>query len=240
MDIFEKRPEKICQLNLSFPTIQNQNKLKPRRIKKFEKVAVQRQFNLTVILENVHDPHNIGAVLRSCDAVGIREIFVIYSDVVLSQETLEPGKKSSTGAGKWVDIHYFSDPDPCFQKVRENYEKILCTSLSGRSAKLYDLDLTQSLALLFGNEHKGVSKESLRKCDGNFVIPQMGMVESLNISVACAVTLFEAARQRIEKNLYKNNTTNSTAEKKQLFEEYVRRHELALELRKQKRSKSKK
>jgi len=214
--------------------------LTPRRIKKFEKVVAQRQFDLTVILENVHDPHNIGAVLRSCDAVGIREIFVIYSDDELSQETLEPGKKSSTGADKWVDIHYFSDSDQCFQKVRKNYEKILCTSLSGRSAKLYDLDLTQSLALLFGNEHKGVSKESLQKCDGNFVIPQMGMVESLNISVACAVTLFEAARQRMENGFYKNNTTNSTAEKKQLFEEYVRRHELALELRKQKRSKSKK
>lgn len=203
-------------------------------------MAAQRQFNLTVILENVHDPHNIGAVLRSCDAVGIREIFVIYSDDELSQETLEPGKKSSTGAGKWVDIHYFSDPDQCFQKVRKNYEKILCTSLSGRATKLFDLDLTQSLALLFGNEHKGVSKESLQKSDGNFVIPQMGMVESLNISVACAVTLFEAARQRMEKGLYKNNSTSSTFEKKQLFDEYLSRHELALELRKQKRSNVKK
>ena len=88
----------------------------PEREEKFEKVVAQRQFDLTVILENVHDPHNIGAVLRSCDSVGIREIFVLYTDDKLTEEKLTIGKKSSSGARKWVDVHYFTDVEKCFKK----------------------------------------------------------------------------------------------------------------------------
>ena len=200
----------------------------PERKAKFERVIAQRQYDLTVILENVHDPHNIGAVLRSCDSVGIHEIFVLYTDTALTEENLAAGKSSSSGARKWVDVHYYTNVDKCFKAVKRKYNKVFCTHLSSDARMLYDLDLTQSMALLFGNEHDGVSEASLKYCDGNFLIPQMGMVKSLNISVACAVSLYEAARQRMEKGFYKDNPTAGDKQKKALYEEYVKRHELQL------------
>ena len=93
---------------------------------------------------------------------------------------------------------------------------------------LYELDLTKSVALLFGNEHDGVSKEALNYCDGNFVIPQAGMVQSLNISVACAVSIYEAKRQRINKGYYDTHPTLSQEEQELLFQDYARRHELKI------------
>lgn len=208
----------------------------PERHQKFEKVVAQRQYNLTVILENVHDPHNIGAVLRTCDSVGVHEIFVLYTDEVLTEENLVVGKKSSSGARKWVDVHYFTNVDECFKAVKKRYEKVYCTHLSKDSKNLYELNLSESVALLFGNEHDGVSEKALQYCDGNFLIPQMGMVKSLNISVACAVSLYEAARQRIEKGYYKENPSASEIQKKELMEEYIKRHELHLKNRRVKKA----
>ncbi|MFK7934614.1 MAG: TrmH family RNA methyltransferase, partial [Saprospiraceae bacterium] len=196
-----------------------------KRRAKFEQVVQRRQPNLTVIIENVHDFHNIGAVLRSCDSVGIMEIFVLYSDAHLTKNHLALGKRSSGGARKWVDVHFYTDVDACFEHVKSKYPTILATHLTTESKDLYELDLTQPVALLFGNEHKGVSEAALAYTDGNFTIPQMGMVESLNISVACAVTLYEAMRQRKEAGFYDKNTPLSDGEKAELFTEYRQRHE---------------
>lgn len=195
------------------------------RIKRFKEVASRRQPNLTVILENVHDQHNIGAVLRSADSVGMKEIFVLYSEPELSIKNIVLGKRTSSGARKWVDVHFYTDLKACFEHVRSNYDLILSTHLEGEPKSIYDLDLTQSVALLFGNEHDGVSEEALKHSDGNFIIPQMGMVQSLNISVACAVTLYEAFRQRLEKGFYHDNKPLPEIEQQALFEEYVKRHE---------------
>ncbi len=209
----------------------------PERKEKFKKVVAQRQLDLTVVLENVHDPHNIGAVLRSCDSVGIHEIFVLYKDADLTEENLVAGKSSSSGARKWVDVHYFTDVEKCFREIKKRYENVFCTALSQDAKGLYEMDLTQSMALLFGNEHDGVSEETLNYCDGNFIIPQMGMVKSLNISVACAVSLYEAARQRMEKGKYKSNFLENEIQRKALLNEYVKRHELHLKNRKFKNKK---
>lgn len=149
-----------------------------------------------MILENVHDHHNIGAVLRSCDSVGIHEIFVLYNEPQLQKEYLELGKRTTAGTRKWLDVHYYTDTEACFSAVRERYDHIYATHLSRSAKSLYDLDLTRRVALMFGNEMLGLSDEAMQHADGNFIIPQMGMAESLNISVACAVSLYEAYRQR--------------------------------------------
>ena len=86
--------------------------------------------------------------------------------------------------------------------VRKKCDKIYATHLGVESCSLYELDLTQRVALVFGNEHAGVTEDCLSYCDGNFIIPQMGMVQSLNISVACAITLYEGMRQRLHAGLY--------------------------------------
>ena len=197
----------------------------PKRTQKFQRVAARRQPNLTVILENVHDPHNIGAVLRTCDSVGVKEIFVLYSEPGLNRERLELGKSSSSGARKWIDVNFYTDTLNCFEAVRSRYDLVLATHLTSNAKSLYELNLTASVALLFGNEHAGLSELSLANADGNFIIPQVGMVESLNISVACAVSLYEAYRQRKAAGFYENNLPLSTEEQQALFEKYKARHD---------------
>ncbi len=194
----------------------------PKREAKFRNVARRRQTNLTVILENVHDPHNIGAVLRSCDSVGIAEVFVLYSEPELTEERLFLSKKTASGALKWIDVQFFTDEEACFSQVKEKYDKIYSTHLSEDAVEFYDLDMTESVALLFGNEHGGVSEAAQKYADGNFIIPQVGMVESLNISVACAVTLYEAFRQRRAKGIY--DVKQLSDPQQNLFDKYVAKH----------------
>ncbi len=195
----------------------------PERTAKFRQVAARRQPDLTVILENVHDPHNISAVLRSCDSVGIREIFVLYTDPGLDEDRLELGKRSSAGARKWVDVHFYTDAGACFERVRRHYSRILSTHLDEEAVSLYDLDLTAPVALLFGNERDGVSEEALAYSDGNFTIPQVGMSASLNISVACAVTLYEAFRQRWRQGRYTDQLPMNAAQREAQLQDYLRR-----------------
>ncbi len=197
----------------------------PQRKAKFERVAWWRQTNLTVVLENVHDPHNIGAVLRSCDAVGIGQLYLLYTVPELTPPEINIGHSTSSGARKWVDVFLFQDAAACFAHIRNRYQIILGTHLSAEAKTLYELDLTQSMALVFGNERDGLTEEALQHCDGNFHIPMMGMVQSLNISVACAVTLFEALRQRQNNHQYDSQPVISPTEQKALLEEYTRRHE---------------
>ena len=163
------------------------------RQEKIERVLANRQNNLTVVLENVHDPHNISAVMRSCDAVGVQEIYVLNSKIPQHEKW---GIRSSSSAHKWLTIHQHTDILECVTELKTKYEKILTTHLSSNAVCLYEVDLTASLALVFGNEHDGVSDELKALTDGNFVIPQVGIIRSLNISVACAVTLYEAYRQK--------------------------------------------
>ena len=194
------------------------------RLQRITEVASRRQPDLTVVLENVHDPHNIGAVLRTCDSVGIREIFVLHHEPQLAAEKLVIGKRTASGARKWVDVHYFTDPAACFKMVRYKYGAIFGTHLTKESSSLYELDLSEPAALVFGNEHDGISPTVLPYLDANFIIPQMGMVKSLNISVACAVSLYEALRQRLEKGLYENPRLTQV-QQQALTEDYIHRHE---------------
>ena len=163
------------------------------RQQKIQYVLSKRQNNITVVLENVFDPHNISAVMRSCDAVGVQEIYVLNTKIPRHKKW---GDRSSSSANKWLTVHQYSDIEECMMELRNKYEKILTTHLSSDAVSLYEADLTQSIALVFGNEHAGVSEELRIVSDGNFIIPQVGMIRSLNISVACAVSLYEAFRQK--------------------------------------------
>lgn len=199
--------------------------LTPERLNRIKQVVSRRQVGLTVLLENVHDPHNISAVMRSCDAVGIHEIFVLYTEPQLTEDRLVLGKRSSAGARKWVDIHYFRDREACFEAIRESYPTILSAMLAPNARKLWDLDLNEPTALLFGNERDGVSEASLRLSNGAFYIPMAGMAQSLNISVACAVTLFEAYRQRDLSGKYQMTDPEHDTFKAGLLHSYLERQD---------------
>jgi tRNA (guanosine-2'-O-)-methyltransferase len=165
----------------------------PQRYDRLTSVLNKRQDDLTVVLENVFDPHNISAVMRTCDAVGVQEIFILNTRIGPHKKW---GAKSSSSANKWLTIHQFTEADACLAAVRARYDTVLTTHLSSDARGLYDLDLTGKVALVFGNEHEGVSADIRDRADGNFIIPQVGIIRSLNISVACAVTLYEAFRQK--------------------------------------------
>lgn len=184
-----------------------------------DQVLRWRQNNLTVVLEDVHDVHNISAVLRSCDSVGVNEVYTVNT---LSPPAHKLAKRSSAGTRKWMEIHSFDNIEECMTRVQEKYEHVWATHLGEEAKELYELDLTGSVALLFGNEAFGLSEEMLRYASGNFIIPQMGMAQSLNISVACAVSLYEALRQRKVAQAY-DTPTIPQAERAMLKDFWVAR-----------------
>ncbi len=165
----------------------------PERKEKLSQVLSKRQADLTVVMENVDDPHNISAVMRTCEAVGIQDIYVLTTKIHPHKKF---GPRSSSSAAKWLTIHQYTNTIDCFKELRKNYSQILTTHLGNDSVDLYAIDFTKSTALVFGNEHDGVSEEIRNLADGNFIIPQMGIIQSLNISVACAVSIYEALRQK--------------------------------------------
>lgn len=186
------------------------------RRQKIEAVLSKRQNDITVVLENVFDPHNISAIMRNCDAVGIQEIFVLNTKLPRHEKW---GFKSSRSALKWVTVHQFTNVEECITSVRKKYQQVLTTHLSSAAVSLYEVDLTKNSALIFGNEQNGISEELKGLADGNFAIPQVGMLHSLNISVACAVTLYVAFRQKWEAGHYAEQKITET-DFKQLSNEW--------------------
>jgi tRNA (guanosine-2'-O-)-methyltransferase len=166
-----------------------------RRIDKIKTVLAHRQPDLTVVMENIHDPHNVSAMLRSCDAVGILGVELLYT----SEKFPRMGKKSSSSANKWLAWRKHKSVDDCYELLHLEGFTVYATHLGESSVSMYDLDLTKKVALVFGNEHRGVSDEAAAKADGNFQIPMLGMIQSLNVSVACAVSVYEVLRQRLAK-----------------------------------------
>ena len=165
----------------------------PERFNRLTSVLNKRQTNITVVLENVFDPHNISAVMRTCDAVGIQDVFILNNRIPPHKKW---GYRSSSTAAEWLTIHQFTDVNECFDELRKRYKEIYATHLSEDAKDLYEIKMTESIALIFGNETFGVSDDIRKLTDGDFIIPQVGIIKSLNISVAVAVTLYEAYRQK--------------------------------------------
>jgi tRNA (guanosine-2'-O-)-methyltransferase len=188
----------------------------PERYTRLMNVLQKRQFDITVVLENVLDPHNISAVMRTCDAIGVQEIYVLNTRI---QPHKRFGAKSSSSAAKWLTIHQFTNAEECFVILRKKEFKIYTTHLGEDSVSLYKMNLTQKVALVFGNEHSGVSDDIRALADGNFLIPQVGIIKSLNISVACAVSLYEAQRQKHLAGHY-NDDREMNADTKLLMKEW--------------------
>jgi len=169
-----------------------------KRTNKIISVINFRQKSLHVVLENIHDPHNVSAIFRTCDSVGVGRVSLVYN--------IEPfpkiGKKSSASAYKWVEREKYKNIKDCALLLKKDGFKVLVSSITDSSKSIYDFDLTKKMAIVFGNEHRGVSKEAEEIADEKFIIPMFGMVQSLNVSVAAAICLYEASRQRSLKGMY--------------------------------------
>ena len=169
-----------------------------KRLEKITHVVESRQHSLTVVMENIHDPHNVSAIFRTCDAVGVPKVNLVYNQEAFPRI----GKKSSASAFKWVEKEKFKSIEECYNDLKKDGYKIYASSLTNDSKSLYKLDLTKKVAIIVGNEHRGVSDSAAKLADEVFLIPQFGMVQSLNVSVATAVILYEALRQRLRKGMY--------------------------------------
>lgn len=163
-----------------------------RRMERLTSTATRRLPDLTVVLENIHDSHNVSAVMRTCDAVGVLQTELLYT----IEKFPRIGKKSSSSANKWVKRRRHTSVKECYARLREEGFAIYATRLDPGAQMLYDLDLTGKTAFVLGNEHRGVSDEAAAGADALVLIPMRGMIESLNVSVAAGVCLYEALRQR--------------------------------------------
>lgn len=191
-----------------------------RRLARISTVVNQRQKYFTIVLENIHDPHNVSAILRSADCVGIDRVQLIYNTTNFPKI----GKVSSASAKKWVDVEKYETVNDCFKKLKSEKYKIYSTDISEgkKNLSLYDLNLSERVAIVFGNEHSGVSEEVKALADKNFIIPMFGMIQSLNVSVAVAVCLYEALRQRELNGLYKKSAyTKKELNKK--IQDYIKK-----------------
>ena len=189
-----------------------------KRIEKIKWVVSKRQPSLKVVIENIHDPHNVSAIFRTCDAAGIPKVSLLYT----LEKFPKIGKKSSASAYKWIEREKFKTVEECFQKLREEKFIVYASSLKSDSKSLYELDFTKKTAIVFGNEHRGLSKEVEELSDERFYIPMYGMVQSLNVSVSAAICIYEALRQRALKGLY-DKSEMSAKELKAMIEEWSKK-----------------
>jgi len=172
-----------------------------KRFKKIERVTAARQFSLRVVLENIHDPHNVSAIYRTCDAIGVPQVDLLYT----YEKFPKISSVSSASSKKWVDQKKYDSTEECVKQLKDDGFKIYGTILSDKAEDIYDLDLTDKVAIVMGNEHRGISEEIIEACDKHIYIPMRGMIQSLNVSVATAVVLYEAQRQRAEKGMYEKS-----------------------------------
>ncbi len=169
------------------------------RREKIERVLNHRQHDLTLVLANIHDPHNVSAIYRSADAFGVSEVHLYYTDTAFPVLA----KKTSASAKKWVDSVRHDSKESLLDALK-GYN-LLATACTPISQTMYSYDLTKPTAIIMGNEHSGVPAELLEHAHGEIYIPMFGMIQSFNVSVAAALLLGEASRQRQALGFYEKS-----------------------------------
>ena len=173
-----------------------------RRRARIEKVLGQRQKDLTLVLDNIHDPHNVSAIYRSCDAFGVAGVHLYYTHAPFPSLS----RKTSASARKWVETLRHDSREELMKALRAGGFQVLATSCTPEAKPVAEYDFTRPTAIIIGNEHAGVSEELLPLVDGEAYIPMYGMIQSFNVSVAAALMLAEASRQRKLAGMYERMT----------------------------------
>ena len=174
-----------------------------------------RQPDLTVCLEQVHKPHNVSAIIRTADAVGVHQVHAVWPTTRM--RTLV---SSAAGSNSWVSVKTHPTIGDAVGHLKAQGMQILATNLSARAVDFREVDYTRPTCVLLGQEKTGITEEALALADQDIVIPMIGMVQSLNVSVASALILYEAQRQRQNAGLYRRDNSMLDEEEQQrlLFE----------------------
>lgn len=187
--------------------------MRPERFRRLASVLARRQPDLTVLMEKVNKEHNFSAILRNCDAVGVLE-----AHVVPPEHGLDLHHATSAGTRKWIRVRTHEDVRAAVGALRGGGFRIVAAH-PGEGARDYrDVDFTRPTAVMMGAELHGVSPEGLALADEHVVIPMLGMVHSLNVSVATALLLYEAMRQRQSAGMYEGRRLGEEAYRERLFE----------------------
>jgi tRNA (guanosine-2'-O-)-methyltransferase len=200
----------------------------PERVARLDAVLARRQPDLTVFAENLHKPRNFSAIVRNCDAVGINEMHVSPGE-----DDVRRHWNTSQGAEKWMNIRTHKSPEEACRHLKTNGFRLVAAHLGDVASDYRDVDYTQATALVLGTELFGVSDTTLSVVDQQISIPMMGVTQSLNVSVACAVVLYEAQRQRQAAGMYDECRLDEKTLARQRFEwlhpvlaDYCQRHGL--------------
>lgn len=166
-----------------------------QRLEKFKKIASARQEGV-VVLEDIYDPHNAAAVLRSCEGLGLQKVYFIFS----KEKKFNPEKigfMTSASANKWLEYKIFASVKDCYKVLKKQGFVVYATVLEEKAKSIFETNLTRpKIALVFGNEHRGLSKQAVKLSDEHIYIPMQGFVQSFNLSVTVAVCVYEMFRQR--------------------------------------------
>tara|TARA_R110000803_G_scaffold113618_5_gene182045 strand:+ start:28787 stop:29464 length:678 start_codon:yes stop_codon:yes gene_type:complete len=173
----------------------------------------QRQPDLTVCMEGVHKTHNLAAVVRTADAVGVSDVHAVWKN-----ETMRLSGGSAAGSQNWIDVHDYSKTEDAIDELKQQGMQVLVTNLSDTAVDFREIDYTKPTAIILGQEKFGASEKALEMADQDIVIPMVGMVQSLNVSVACSVVLYEAQRQRQAAGLYQQARISHARRQRILFE----------------------
>ncbi len=176
----------------------NLNKNKTKRQIKLETVVSHRQANIVVVLEDLHDPHNAAAIARTVEGFGIQNLHLIFEH----EPSFNPkkiGKSTSSSANKWLTFHSWHTTKDCFDNLKQEGYVIIGTTLTPDAVNLYEYAWPQKIALVFGNEHNGLSEYATQQCDTKIMIPMQGMIQSFNVSVSVGIVLGEVLRVRSKK-----------------------------------------
>ncbi len=185
----------------------------PERFKKLTQVLKSRQTDLTVVMDWVHKPHNFNAIIRSCDAVGIYETHYIPVE-----DGYRPLTNTAKGSQKYVVAHKHDDSESAASELKASGHQLLAAHFSTEAVDYRTIDYTKPTAIVMGAELEGVSSKTAQTVDKHIIIPMIGMVASLNVSVACALILYEAQRQRQAAGMYDSQSLEQGIYDKVLFE----------------------
>lgn len=168
-----------------------------RRYRRICQMMAMRQPDLTICLEEIHKPHNVSAIVRSADAVGIHQIHTIWPD-----QHVKLSVSSAAGSNSWVKVTSHQSTEEAISQIKSQNMQVLATNLSEHAVDFREIDYTRPTCIMMGQEKKGISQKALALADKHIIIPMAGMVQSLNVSVASALILYEAQRQRQLAGMY--------------------------------------
>lgn len=170
---------------------------KIERLAKIKRLLADRQPDLTVFMDELHKPQNLAAVMRTADAVGIGKIHAVWPKKQIRQH-----HHTSGGSARWVEVEVHQDRQQAISTLKAQGMQVLAAHLSDTAVDFREVDYTKPTAILLGQEKHGVTDDGAELADQHIIIPMMGMVQSLNVSVANAVILYEAQRQRQQAGMY--------------------------------------